>query len=431
LIGQILCNKHEARKGKARMNQKTVPKVLTLNCGGSSIKYKLFEMDTESVIAEGSIQELGSSRSLFTYKVSARQPVTEERTIAGHQEGLQIIINHFAALKDQGIISPSGVLIIAHKIAHGGHKVRAVEWIDEQMESIISDMGIVTSVHNPPMLQGIRAMRAVDPRLSQIAVFETGFHQSIPEYATMYGLPFEWAEKYGLRKYGFHGASHQYISAKVPQMLNLSAENLKLISVHLGSGTSVAAISGGRSLDISSGFTPQSGTLMSTRAGDFDPEILYFLLARQIVSLEELREILNHQAGLAGISGISGGDIRDIQQAAANHNERAKLAMDAFCYSIKKFIGAFAVVLQGVDVISFTGGIGENNPQIRAQICAGMEWLGVKLDQDCNNTTWGTGIISEKEALIKIVVLPTDEELIVAKQAFEFWKQRVGESIDE
>ncbi|HBF39697.1 MAG TPA: acetate kinase [Firmicutes bacterium] len=408
------------------MDHKTGPKVLTLNCGGSSIKYKLFAIETESVIAEGSVQGLGGSRSLFTYKVQGMQPVTQERAISGHQEGLRLVIGHFNHLKEQGLINPADGFIVAHKIAHGGNRVGPVEWIDHEVEEAITEMSVVTSVHNPPMLSGIRAIRAIDPNLPQIAVFETGFHHSIPSYATVYGLPLEWSAQFGLRKYGFHGASHQYISAKVPQILNRPAASLKLISIHLGSGTSVAALSGGRSLDVSSGFTPQSGTIMSTRAGDFDPEILFFLLARKILSLEELREILNNQAGLAGISGIAGGDIRDIQKAADDGNERAQLAMAAFCYSIKKFIGAFAAVLQGVDAISFTGGIGENNPRIRSTICNGMEWLGIKLDEAKNSSALGKGIISRVDSPVQLVVLPTDEELVVAKQAFEFWKNQNG-----
>jgi acetate kinase len=401
--------------------------VMVLNCGGSSIKYKLFNMNDESVLADGNVQGLGSSRGLVSFKVAGAQTVTKEIPIADHTAGLRIVIDHFDDLTRSGKLDNSGSFLIVHKIAHGGDKVAPVAFIDENVEAAIEDMAVVTSVHNPPMLQGIRAMRIVKPDIPQIAVFETGFHTTLPKYASVYGLPYDLAEDYGLRKYGFHGASHRYISETVPQITGSSVADLKLISIHLGSGTSVAAIKGGRSVDISSGYTPQSGTMMSTRAGDFDPEILYFLLARKILSLKELREMMNHKAGLSGIAGIPGGDIRDIQKAAADNNQRAKLAMDAFCYSIKKFIGAFAVVLQGIDVISFTGGIGENNPRIRAEICAGMEWLGVKLDQVKNASTFGTGIVSENDSPIKLVVLPTDEERMVARQACEFWKKQEAE----
>jgi acetate kinase len=397
---------------------------MVLNCGGSSIKYKLFNMDNESMIADGNIQGLGKSRGHISFNVSGSKTVDKEMPIADHTAGLQIIIDHFDGLMKNGIIDSLSSLLIVHKIAHGGDKVAPVELITKKVEAAIADMSVVTSVHNPPMLEGIRAMQVIRPNVPQIAVFETGFHTTLPEYASVYGLPYEWAEDYGLRKYGFHGASHRYISEMVPELIGSSATDLRLISIHLGSGTSVAAIKGGRSVDISSGFTPQSGTMMSTRAGDFDPEILYFLLARKILSLEELRDILNNKAGLAGISGIPGGDIRDIQKAAATGNARAKLAMDAFGYNIKKFIGAFGVALQGIDVISFTGGIGENNPQIRAEICDGMEWLGVRLDQAKNDSASGNSIISKIDSPVKVVILPTDEERIVARQAFEFWKKR-------
>lgn len=399
--------------------------VLVLNCGGSSIKYKLFNMDDESVVAEGNAQGLGSSRAKVYHKVSGMKPVAKEVPINDHQAGLQLILDHFTDFDINGMIRNSESFLIAHKIAHGGHKVAMVEFVDERVEAAIMEMAVVTSVHNPPMLQGIRAIRAINSDWPQIAFFETGFHNSIPEYAAVYGLPFELAENYGLRKYGFHGASHQSIAERVPVILGLPATDTRLISIHLGSGTSVAAIKGGKSFDISSGFTPQSGTMMSTRAGDFDPEVLYFLLAKGILSLEGLRELLNNKAGLAGISGISGGDFRDVELASQNGNGRAKLAMDAFCYGIKKFIGAFTVVLQGVDVISFTGGIGENDPQIRERICQGMEWMGLRLDKDKNDSTFGTGIISANQSTIQVMVLPTDEELVVAKHVFEFWKERL------
>jgi acetate kinase len=398
--------------------------VLVLNCGGSSIKYKLFNMANESVIAEGNAQGLGSPRAMVFHKVSSMKPVVKEVPINDHQEGLRLILDHFTDFDKNGLICNLESFLIAHKIAHGGHRVAMVEFIDEGVEAAIMEMAVVTPVHNPPMLQGIRAIRAINPGWPQIAYFETGFHHSIPEYATVYGLPIELAENYGLRKYGFHGASHQYISERVPDILGLPAADTRIISIHLGSGTSVAAIKGGKSFDISSGFTPQSGTMMSTRAGDFDPEVLYFLLAKGIFSFEELRQLLNNKAGLAGISGIPGGDIRDLELALQNGNPRAKLAVDAFCYGIKKFIGAFAAVLHGVDVISFTGGIGENNPQIRERICQGMEWMGLYLDKDKNDSTMGTGIISANQSPIQALVLPTDEELVIAKHVYEFWKTR-------
>lgn len=396
--------------------------ILVLNCGGSSIKYKLFHFPDEISIAEGSVQGLSGVKGRVTHKVRGESMIVREELISNYQSGLHLLIQHLLNSKlihtlDSG--QPEN-FVIAHKIAHGGEKVGKVEFIDNKIEKAIADMGVVTSVHNPSMLQAIRAMRVVAPDIPQFAFFETGFHQTNPKCASVYGLPFELAKTYGLRKFGFHGASHQYISQTVPEILKCASGDLRLISIHLGSGTSVAAIKDGCSLDVSSGFTPQSGTIMSTRAGDFDPEVIIYLLAHNLLSLMEIREMLNNQAGLAGISGIAGGDIREIEAAAKNGYPRAKLALEVFCYGIKKYIGAFAVTLQGIDAISFTGGIGEHDPFIRHQICQGMEWLGIHIDTALNDSVLETGIIHQEKSSVKIVVLPTNEELIVAREVAGF-----------
>lgn len=406
-----------------RKSEKSNALVLVLNCGGSSLKYKLFTMPGATVSAAGKIEDIGCPQSLVRHQAAGTEPVVRQATIRNHQESLQIIIDYLETLKQNGIIGVSTDFLIVHKIAHGGPRVNGVELIDARIEAAIAEMAAVVAVHNPPMLQGIRAMRAVAPAWPQIAVFETGFHETVPRYARVYGLPLELAERYGLWKYGFHGASHQYISQTVPRLLECDPQGLRLISIHLGSGTSVAAIKGGVSLDISSGFTPQSGTLMSTRAGDFDPEVLFYLLAKEKMTLAEIRELLNHQAGLAGISGLAGGDLRQVEGAAAAGNDRAQLALDAFCYGIRKYIGAFGAVLQGIDALAFTGGIGENNPRLREMICRDMEWLGIRLDPDKNAANPKTGLISAADSPVRIVVLPTDEELIVAQRAFEFWAE--------
>jgi acetate kinase len=398
--------------------------VLVLNCGGSSVKYKLFDLPGETVAAEGSVQDIGKPVGVVVHRTAWGAVARDAAPAPDHLTGLKLILDYLGALRDPGGRDYSGIGLAVHKVAHGGDRIGPVEVVDERVKAAIEEMSVIVSVHNPPMLKAINVLEELAPDLPQLVVFETGFHQTIPPYARVYGIPHELAERHGLRKYGFHGASHRYISERAPKMLGRDPSAFKLISVHLGSGTSVAALKDGRSLDVSSGFTPQSGTLMSTRAGDFDPEVLYFLLKKELVSLSELREMLNQRCGLTGISGIKGGDIREVEEAAGRGDPRAALAWDAFCYSIRKFIGAYLAVLEGADAVAFTGGIGEHDPLVRERVCQGLEGLGLRLSWERNRSAKGAEVVSEDDSPVAIVVLPTDEEVMVARQALEHWLAR-------
>lgn len=411
------------------MNQTPKTNILVLNCGGSSIKYKLLNMqiDKEVVVAEGSVQGLGTKeRGLVEHRIDGCRQIALEKEVESHEKGIEIIIHYLQTSSGLDKRDDLCINLVAHKVTHGGDTVGPVELIDSRVRSAIERMAVVASVHNPPILRVIKEIDRIAPQIPQIAVFETGFHGTIPDYARTYGLPYDLAEKYSLKKFGFHGASHRFISQEAPRFLGLDSSSLKLISVHLGSGTSVAAIKNGYSIDVSSGYTPQSGTIMSTRAGDFDPEILYFLLQQEVVSLDELRDILNNQSGLRGISGIPVGDMRDIEEAAIQGNPRAKLAVDTFCYSVKKYIGAFIMALEGVDVLSFTGGIGENSPSIREQICSGLEWMNLKLNKEKNLSCQNYRVISDDSSSITVVVIPANEEVIVARQALGYWNNKAS-----
>jgi acetate kinase len=390
--------------------------VLVLNSGGSSIKYTLYDMPEETAVAQGSVDGLGLDHCTFTH-INPQGKFQEKMPIETHLEGLRIIL---ARLQEELDRTGQPLSIAAHKLIHGGQRLGPVEFLTEKTIDEIAAMATVASVHNPPALQGIKALGELAPDVCQIGVFETGFHATIPDYAAVYGLPWALAEKYGLRKYGFHGASHRFIAQRVGEFIG--APNMKLISCHLGSGTSVAAIKNGIAIDISSGYTPQSGTMMSTRPGDFDPEVLYFLLANNICTLEETRQMMNKESGLAGISGIKGGDLRDIEEAASKGDKRALLALDAFCYSIKKYIGAFLIPLEGLDVLVFTGGIGENSPLVREAVCQGLDWLGVELDPVKNRGCRGDALISTPASQVRVAVLRTNEEIIVVRQAWEYWQ---------
>jgi acetate kinase len=376
--------------------------VLVLNSGGSSIKYTLYDMPEETIVARGSVDGLGLAHCTFTH-FNPQGRFQEKMAIETHLEGLRVIL---ARLQEELERTGQPLSIAAHKLIHGGPRLGPVEFLTEEAIAEVAAMATVASVHNPPALQGIEALSQLAPDVCQIGVFETGFYTTIPDYASVYGLPWGLAEEYGLRKYGFHGASHRFIAQRVSEFLGEPVS--RLISCHLGSGTSVAAIKNGIAIDISSGYTPQSGTMMSTRAGDFDPEVLYFLLAKNICGLEEIRQMLNKESGLAGISGIRGGDLRDIEKAASEGNERARLALDAFCYSIKKYIGAFTIPLEGLDVLVFTGGIGENSPLVRQTV----------KNRECK----GDALISTPASKVRVAVLKTNEEIVVVRQAWEHWR---------
>lgn len=390
-------------------------KILVLNCGGSSMKYQIIDMDGERVCVKGKIDRLGTDRARLVHETAGKPRIESDTNIRDYAEGISFVT---AKLKEDRVIrGTADVSAVAHKLAHGGKRFRDAVLITDEVLDAIRECSVLAPVHNPPGIRGIEVCRELLPGIPQVGVFETAFHATIPDYAYMYGVPYEWYEKYGVRKYGFHGASHSFVVDRAAAIVGRPKEDLKIVSCHLGSGTSVACVMHGKSLDISSGFTPQSGTIMSTRPGDFDPWVLPYLMERTGLSVEELSRKLVREGGLLGISGVSG-DMRDIEEAAARGNDRARLALDVFCYHVKRYIGSFVASMNGIDVLIFTGGIGENDPAIRARIADRLDYLGIVVDGTRNQALSGLeGMISPEGTRVKVLVIPTDEERVVARQA--------------
>ena len=389
-------------------------KILVLNCGGSSFKYQLLDMTTETVLARGSVDRMGTDDATLVHQVGDEVRFRGPTEIRDFTDAIRFVVDRLT--KDGVVSGADDISAVAHKLAHGGELFSGTVMIDDEVLEALRKLAPLAPVHNPPNVRGIEVCRELLPDIPQIGSFETAFHRTVPAKAYTYGVPHEWYERYGVRKYGFHGASHSYVAQRVAQMVGRPAEELRTVSCHLGSGTSVAAIAYGRSADISSGFTPQSGTIMSTRPGDFDPWVIPYMAEQTGMDNETLSRELVTRGGLLGISGLSG-DMRDLEEAAEKGHERARLAVEVFCYQVKKYIGAFAAVMTGLDCLVFTGGIGENSASIRAQIAGGLESFGVYLDVPANSALRGEGIISTPDSPVKVAVIKADEELVVARQA--------------
>jgi len=401
-------------------------KILVINCGSSSIKYKLIDINgKEEVLAQGNLQRIGERNCLQLHFLGDKK-IEIEGKIANHKQGLNQLL-HIITDKDKGILEDiSQISAIGHRVVHGGEKFFQPSLIDEGIVDAIRELIPLAPLHNPPNLAGIEAARSLLPQTPQVAVFDTAFHQSLPRKAFLYGLPYEYYKKYGIRKYGFHGTSHEYVCQKTSTLMNIPLEKSRIITCHLGNGCSITAIQGGKSIDTSMGFTPLEGLVMGTRCGDMDPALVLWLLEQVGLSSTELEDILNTKSGLLGISGISN-DVRDLQKAEQAGNPLAKLALDIFVYRVKKYIGAYSAILSGLDSLVFTGGIGENELEIRRRICNGLQFLGIDLDEEKNNEP-DTQVISKDSSSVKILVIPTDEEIMIARET-EKIIQNQGDSL--
>lgn len=378
------------------------------------MKYQLLDMTEESVLVKGSIDRLGSEAVSLEHTVRGSRRASGPTAIRDFAGAIRFLVEQLPA---DGVISGvEDIAAVAHKLAHGGEIFSGTVLIDDQVLAALRKLSTLAPVHNPPNIRGVELCQELFPGVAQVGSFETAFHHTLPPYAYTYGVPHEWERSYGVRKYGFHGASHSYAAQRVAQMLGQPATELRTISCHLGSGTSVAAIAFGRSVDISSGLTPQSGTIMSTRPGDFDPWVFPYIMERTGMSAAEVNAELVSRGGLLGVSGRSG-DMRDLEEAAAAGDERAQLAVDMLCYQVKKYIGAFAAVMNGLDCLVFTGGIGENSVRVRAQSAGGLDYLGVVVNEEENRLLRKEGLISAPESRVKVAVVHTNEELVVARQA--------------
>ncbi|PKM81866.1 MAG: acetate kinase [Firmicutes bacterium HGW-Firmicutes-14] len=396
-------------------------KVLVINSGSSSIKYRLFDMTDKTLMARGIIERIGISGSKLTHyreggaEYRSGVEYRSEQEISDHGAAIGLI---FAALTDagHGAVKRAGEIdIIGHRVVHGGEIFSQPVLVDNIVKENIRQLAGLAPLHNPANLLGIEACERLIPGIRQVAVFDTAFHHTIPRRAYMYGIPYRYYEKYGIRKYGFHGTSHRYVSRRAAEMLGRPLKELKMISCHLGSGASITAVHGGCSVDTSMGFTPLEGVVMGTRSGDLDPAIVTFLMEKENLSPEEISGILNHRSGVFGLSGISS-DFRDLDKAAADGNDMARLAMEVFVYRVRKYIGAYAAQLNGLDGLIFTAGLGENSPGIRSEICHGLDFLGISIDPEKNAIRGRETDISAPDSRVRILVIPTNEELMIADE---------------
>lgn len=394
-------------------------KILVINSGSSSMKFQLIDMTTEKVLAKGLCDRIGIENSFLKYTRYGNDTVVLEKDMPNHKTAVQEAI-YALTCKDMGVISDmSEISAFGHRVVHGGEKFHSSVIIDEEVMKAIKGCINLAPLHNPPNITGIEACKAIMPDTPMVAVFDTAFHQTIPTHAYLYALPYDLYEEHGVRKYGFHGTSHKYVSERAAIMLNRPLEELRLITCHLGNGASVCAIKNGISLDTSMGFTPLAGLAMGTRSGTIDPAVIFFLMEKGNMTIKEVNEYLNKKSGVLGISGVSS-DFRDIQAAAEEGNERAQLAIDIFCYRVKKYIGEYSTVIEGLDAIIFTAGIGENNDLVRSKIVSGLDYLGISIDQDKNKIAIGKEIdISTTDTKVKTLVIPTNEELAIARETLK------------
>lgn len=389
-------------------------KVLVVNCGSSSIKYQLIDMTDESVLAKGLVERIGLAGAVLNHTPHGKDKIVIDAEIPDHSTGIQMVLN---ALVDEsyGVIKElKEIAAVGHRVAHGGEKFTDSVLITADVLNELNDCVEMAPLHNPPNLMGINACAKLMPGVPQVAVFDTAFHQTMPKYVYLYGLPYELYEKYGLRRYGFHGTSHKYVAQRAAELMGRHMTDLRIITCHLGNGASIAAVKYGKSLDTSMGFTPLEGLVMGTRSGEIDPAIVPFIMKKERMTPEQVDEYLNKKSGVLGISGISS-DFRDIEEAANSGDERAELALDIFAYRVKKYIGSYIVAMGGVDAIVFTAGLGENSPLIRDKICNGLEFLGTRIDLQKNKIRGKAQEISVDNSKVKIFVIPTNEELVIAR----------------
>lgn len=390
-------------------------KIISVNAGSSSLKFQLFEMPQEQVLTSGNVERIGLEEGIFTIKVNGEK-VTKKLPIEDHAKAVALLMN---ALVEHKIVSSlEEIKGVGHRVVQGGD-YSSSRVIDDTVEQVIVDMSELAPLHNPAGLVGYRAFKEALPNAGHVAVFDTAFHQTMPDYAYMYAIPYELYEKYGVRRYGFHGTSHRYVSKRVCEFLGINPEGKRIITCHIGNGGSIAAIKDGKCMDTTMGLTPLEGLMMGTRSGDIDAGAVTFIMEKEGLNTTGVSNLLNKKSGVLGISGVSS-DMRELLAACAAGNEKAILAEKMYYYRIKKYIGAYAAALGGVDIILFTGGVGENQMECRREVCKDMEYMGIELDNDINAKVRGEeAIISTPASKVKVVVIPTDEELLIASDTMD------------
>lgn len=393
-------------------------KILVLNCGSSSLKYQFIDMKDESVLAKGICERIGNQGSLFTHKAAGKDEVSFEKPMKDHTDAVQLVIDALLN-KDYGVIvNVDEISAVGHRVLHGGKYFSDSVIINNEVKKAIKDCFELGPLHNPANLIGIEACEKLMPKTPQVAVFDTAFFQSMPEKAYLYAIPYEYYEKYNLRRYGFHGTSHRFVSSKAAEMMGKPLEQLKIITCHLGNGASVTALANGRVADTSMGLTPLEGLIMGTRSGDIDPAILEFIMNKENISSQEMNDILNKKSGILGISGVSS-DFRDVEAAAKAGNKRADIALEMFYYRVAKYVGSYVAAMNGVDTLVFTAGLGENSSYTREVICRYLTYLGIELSEEENSKRGTAHKISTDNSKISVFVIPTNEELVIARDTKE------------
>lgn len=401
-------------------------KILVVNCGSSSIKYQFIDMNGEKVLCKGLAERIGIEGSRLVHRVNNDKHVIE-RPMKDHEEALKIVLEALIDPEIGVIKNLSEIDAVGHRVVHGGEKFASSVLIDDEVLKVLEENVHLAPLHNPPNIMGIKAIQKLLPNVPNVGVFDTAFHQSMPKKAYLYGLPYELYEKYRIRRYGFHGTSHRYVSKRAAEILGRDYYDFKVITCHLGNGASIAAIRHGRSIDTSMGFTPLEGLVMGTRCGDIDPAIVIYLQQNLGMSVEKVYDLLNKKSGMLGLTNNLSSDMRDIEDAAQAGNEIAQLALDIYIYRIAKYIGAYAAAMNGVDAIVFTAGVGENSPYVREKVCEYLGFLGVKIDKQLNDVKGVERIISTPDSRVAVLIVPTNEELVIARDTKYIVENKVRE----
>ena len=388
-------------------------KILVLNCGSSSIKYKLFDMTTKEVLAQGGIEKIGLVGSFLKLTLPNGEKKILEKDIPEHTAGIEFILNTLVSPEYGAIKSLDEINAVGHRMVHGGERFSESVLLNKEVLDAFIACNDLAPLHNPANLKGVNAVSAILPNVPQVGVFDTAFHQTMPDYAYMYAIPYELYEKYGVRRYGFHGTSHRYVSQRVCEFLGVDPKGKKIITCHIGNGGSISAIKDGKCIDTSMGLTPLEGLVMGTRSGDIDAGAVTFIMEKEGLNATGVSNLLNKKSGVLGVSGVSS-DMCELEAAVAAGNPKAILAEKMYFYRIKKYIGAYAAALGGVDIILFTGGVGENQANCRSEVCEGLEFMGVKIDLEKNKVRGEEAIISADDSKVTVAVIPTDEELMIA-----------------
>ena len=390
---------------------------LVLNCGGSSVKYQLVTMPAEKVLARGGVERIGKDDALIWQEVPDRALLRRVQAVPDHSTAIRLALETLADEGDGVINSFQEIDAVGHRVVHGGEECNGSLLVTERVVAVLEEFFDLAPLHNPPNVKGIRVCQQLMPKTPQVAVFDSSLHQSVPDYAHIYAIPYEYYEKYRVRRYGFHGITFRYMTGRAAEILNRPLEELKIVNLMLGSGTTACAFKDGKSVDVSTGLTPTEGLIQSTRCGDLDPLVVTYLMRQEHLTPDAMDAVLNRESGWLGISGVSS-DLREVFEAAKDGNTRARLAIDAFTYRTKKYIGAYAAAMGGIDVLIFSGGVGEKSPQVREQICIGLEFLGIYLDKTANLSDLPEKNIALPQSPVDILVIPTDEEIIIARDTY-------------